>query len=475
MKTYLFYDIETSGLNPVFDQILTFASIRTDENFNEVERNSFIIKLRPDIVPSPQAFLVHRLTFDDLSAGISEYEAVKQIHTMVNQPGTVSLGYNTLKFDDEFLRFSFYRNLFDPYTHQYKNGCSRMDIFPFTILFYIFKPQVIVWPQNNEKISLKLEAISAKNSLVTSGRAHEAMADVEATLNLARIFAKEKEIFTYIIDFFNKQKDEQRINKFKKSIKIKGFSYKLGIILSHRLGFDANYMALAINIGKSIKYSNQNLWLRLDKESLLRFADKPEDLSCLIERKRFGDLPVILPAIDRFVKKLNRENLQIAENNIKEILNNTQDFFEITKFYKEFEYPYIPDLDPDAELYQTGFFSITEKQDISSFHRGDSESRIQLIDQMKTKRIKTLAQRIINRNHSLFDKESLESMKSSEFAQLLHRLRVSDSDKVVKGYKEDRKFNCADALKELCSVNELDLDSEQKKIIDWLKDYIQKY
>ena len=118
MKTYLFYDIETTGLNPAFDQILTFASIRTDKEFNEIERHSIVIQLRPDIVPSPHAFIVHRLSYDELKAGMSEYEAVKKIHKILNRPGTISLGYNTLRFDDEFLRFAFYRNLLDPYTHQ---------------------------------------------------------------------------------------------------------------------------------------------------------------------------------------------------------------------------------------------------------------------------------------------------------------------------------------------------------------------
>jgi len=188
MKTYLLYDLETSGLNPAFDQILTFAAIRTDTNFNELERHSFTIQLRPDIVPSPQACIVHRLSYDDLKDGLPEYDAVKQIHEIVNKPGTVSLGYNTLRFDDEFLRFSFYRNLLDPYIHQYGNGCSRMDILPLATLYYVFKQEILKWPLNNGKPSLKLEKISEENVLVTSGRAHEAMTDVEATCNLAQFF-----------------------------------------------------------------------------------------------------------------------------------------------------------------------------------------------------------------------------------------------------------------------------------------------
>ena len=138
MKTYLFYDIETSGLNHAFDQILTFACIRCDLNLNEIDRQTITIRLRKDIVPSPGAFLTHGLTPDELKLGISEYKAALKIYKILNRPGTISLGYNSLGFDDEFLRFTFYRNLLDPYTHQYSNGCCRMDVMPITVIFRVF-------------------------------------------------------------------------------------------------------------------------------------------------------------------------------------------------------------------------------------------------------------------------------------------------------------------------------------------------
>ncbi|MCF8126094.1 MAG: exodeoxyribonuclease I, partial [Desulfotignum sp.] len=128
MKTYLFYDLETSGLNPAFDQVLTFAGIRTDTKLCEIDRTCLTIKLRKDIIPSPHAFVTHCLTPKFLEGGICEYEAARVLHQLFNTPGTISLGYNSLGFDDEFLRFLFYRNLLEPYSHQYANGCSRADI-----------------------------------------------------------------------------------------------------------------------------------------------------------------------------------------------------------------------------------------------------------------------------------------------------------------------------------------------------------
>src|SRR6185312_11976262 len=104
-KTYLFYDLETSGLNKCFDQVLQFAAIRTTLDLKEIERYQLSIKLNPDVIPSPSALITHRIPIKDLLKGSCEFEAIAQIHSWMNTPGTISLGYNTLNFDDEFLRF----------------------------------------------------------------------------------------------------------------------------------------------------------------------------------------------------------------------------------------------------------------------------------------------------------------------------------------------------------------------------------
>jgi exodeoxyribonuclease-1 len=177
-KTYLFYDVETSGLNKSFDQVLQFAAIRTDEKFNELERHEFLVKLNPDVIPTPQAIIINRISINKLqNEGIPEPVAIEKIHQLLNTPGTISLGYNTLGFDDEFLRFSFHRNLLPPYTHQYANFCGRADLYPITIMYYLFKPEVLNWPKLNNKTSLKLEQLNIANQFA-EGMAHNAMVDV---------------------------------------------------------------------------------------------------------------------------------------------------------------------------------------------------------------------------------------------------------------------------------------------------------
>jgi exodeoxyribonuclease-1 len=100
--TYLFYDIESSGLNKCFDQVLQFAAIRTDLQLNEIERYELKIKPNCDVLPAPGAIVTHYLSPDSLQDGLAEIEALEKIHAWMNQPGTISLGYNTLTFDVNF-------------------------------------------------------------------------------------------------------------------------------------------------------------------------------------------------------------------------------------------------------------------------------------------------------------------------------------------------------------------------------------
>ena len=156
-KTFLFYDLETSGLSKPFDQIQQFAGKRLDESFNEIESSFLEARIAPDVIPSPYAVVTHQINMDEDAGKMSEFQATQLIHDMINTPNTISIGYNTLGFDDEFLRFAFYRNLLTPYTHQYANGCQRFDVFPLTIFYYLFENSVIKWPTINDKPTLKLE------------------------------------------------------------------------------------------------------------------------------------------------------------------------------------------------------------------------------------------------------------------------------------------------------------------------------
>ena len=263
-KTYLFYDLETTGLNKCFDQVLQYASIRTDLQFNEVERKQLFVKLNPDVIPSPRAMITHRISLDRLVDAETEFSALQTIHADLNQPGTISLGYNTLEFDDEFLRFSFYRNLLAPYTHQFANQCQRMDIYPLTVMYYLYNPDVFVWPEVEGRLSLKLEELAKANGFAR-GAAHDALVDVEMTIELARRLSQHQEMWQYLTEFFTKQTDLQRQSQLKSEAELG----RCGLLIEPKFGNNALFQAPVLALGQHKHYTNQILWLHLDKPELL--------------------------------------------------------------------------------------------------------------------------------------------------------------------------------------------------------------
>ena len=464
MKTYLFYDIETSGLNPAFDQILTFACIRCDLSLNEIDRQTITIALRKDIVPSPGAFLTHGLTPDDLAFGISEYNAARKIHQLLNSPDTISLGYNSLGFDDEFLRFTFYRNLLDPYTHQYANGCCRMDILPVTLVFRVFHPQGLKWPEVDGKPSLKLDLIAQENQFVTSGRAHEAMSDVEAVIALSKKMFFQKEIWKYCLGFFNKTGDEVRIAGIKKEFTLLNRQFTICLMMSTRFGSAVNYLAPVMHLGQSSVYKNQSLWLRLDSDDISGLDDTVDLNDTFVIRKRPADALIVLPALERFWDKLPESSQHLAKENRERIRLHSERFFKFIQYHIEFKYPIIPNIDADAALYQDGFFSRQEKKEIQHFHSTPDDKKQDVLNQIQSPRLKILARRIFLRNFE----DTVD-----EF--YMDRLRSSLKKDEIIGYKNDTKFNRQQGLEELKEINQtlLNPTGGQRRLLDWLQTYIE--
>ena len=105
-KMFFFYDLETSGLRAREDRIMQFAGQRTDMDLNPVgEPVNVLVKMTDDALPCPSAINVTKITPQDtLRDGMSEPEFCKYVTEEVFVPETVAVGYNTVRFDDEFMR-----------------------------------------------------------------------------------------------------------------------------------------------------------------------------------------------------------------------------------------------------------------------------------------------------------------------------------------------------------------------------------
>ena len=186
---YVFYDTETTGIETAFDQILQFAAIRTDDDLNELDRFNIRCRLLPHIVPSPGALNFTHVTPAMLTdpALPSHYEMVRCIRDKLLEwsPATF-VGFNSFKFDENLLRQALFQTLHPAYLTN-TNGNARSDVLRVAHATSIYAPHAVVVPTDDRgRQSFRLDHLAPANGY-NHDEAHEAMADVLATIFLARL------------------------------------------------------------------------------------------------------------------------------------------------------------------------------------------------------------------------------------------------------------------------------------------------
>ncbi len=206
--SFFFYDLETSGFNPREARIMQFAGQRTDLDLKPMgDPVNLLIKMTEDILPDPDAVLITGITPQQtLADGLTEAEFLQEFTNIVAAPGTIFVGYNTVRFDDEFMRFLHYRNFYDPYEWQWQNGRSRWDILDVVRMTRALRPDDIQWPFDvHGKPTNRLELLTALNKL-NHEAAHDALSDVQATIEVARLIrGKQSKLFDYLLSMRDKK------------------------------------------------------------------------------------------------------------------------------------------------------------------------------------------------------------------------------------------------------------------------------
>lgn len=191
--SFFWHDYETFGIVPRRDRPAQFAGVRTDAGLNETSPPvMWFCRPAPDVLPDPESVLLTGiLPQQTLQQGLPEHEFAARIEAELARDGTVGVGYNSIRFDDEVSRFMFWRNLIDPYAREWQNGCGRWDLMDVVRCTWALRPEGIEWPSYGEgpmqgRPSFKLEHLTAANGL-SHDAAHDALSDVRATLALARL------------------------------------------------------------------------------------------------------------------------------------------------------------------------------------------------------------------------------------------------------------------------------------------------
>ena len=205
--TFLWYDLETYGKDYTSSPIVQFGAIRTNAELEVLDKISLLCSPPPDLPIDPESVIIHNISpITAQHKGMCEADFARKIFTEFTKPNSCNLGYNSLAFDNHFIRFLFFRNLLPPYWHEYKEDCSKWDLLNFTRLISVIEPTAINIPLINNKPSFVLSGIAAKNGLPIQ-KLHDALSDAETLLGLAKqIKQQTPSLYNYC---FNSRKKTQ--------------------------------------------------------------------------------------------------------------------------------------------------------------------------------------------------------------------------------------------------------------------------
>lgn len=372
-ESFCFYDLETSGIKPGKDRVLQFAAIKTDINLNQSsEEYNIKVKLPDDVLPSPEAALVNKINVEDLKDGLSEAEFANLFNNDIATPDTIFVGFNNLRFDDEFMRYVNYRSFYDPYKWHWENGRSRWDIIDLVRMTRALRPEGINWPVVDGKNSNKLELLTKANNL-SHESAHDALSDVKASIEVAKLLRDSNpRLFNFLFTTRSKKEANKLVNTNKVLV------YTSGRYTSEKLNTTLVYV-LDTDLTKSVARvydlrDDPTVYLTSTPEELASmWKINGEEKTAVIPLKtiKLNRCPAIAPisvlndeSISRLDLEMNQinknikvieENLDLFKSNLKEtlkILDQQEEKF----FSKKVLYP-------DEQLYSR----FTSNQDAANF------------------------------------------------------------------------------------------------------------
>lgn len=279
--SFLFYDFETTGADPRCDHPIQFAALRTNDELEPIDSPiTLYATLSPEVLPHPKAVLVTGILPQMLATlgARPEAEFAALIHAQMMVPDTCAVGFNSLRFDAELLRFMFWRHLRDPYAHEWKSGNSRWDILDAARAFRLLRPDGIQWPVDDQGVpTLRLRALTQANG-IAHANAHDALGDVEATMAFARLMRnRSPQLFDYLLGLRRKTAVAEFVDNPERA------SF---VHVSGRIASTIGSASVFANLGQVQGINTQRLlWdLRYDPTQVL-----DEDIAALAARRFLRD------------------------------------------------------------------------------------------------------------------------------------------------------------------------------------------
>ena len=379
---------------------MQFAAQRTDMNLKPVgEAYNYLIKISDDVLPDPDAVLITGITPQiTISDGMTEAEFLKIFTSEIAVPDTIFVGFNSVRFDDEFMRFLHYRNFYDPYEWQWKDGRSRWDILDLVRMTRALRPEGIKWPYDSQgKPACRLTLLTSVNGL-DHEKAHDALNDVQATIALARLIrSKQPKLFDYLLSLRDKKSVKEIVNKHQPFVYTSG-KYSsdcekttvVATVANHPKRDGVLVYDLTVDPTPFFKMSSKELaeaWKYSKDETVKRLP---------VKTLQFNRCPAVAPL--SVMDKETQARLKIAPDNLEKHLKllRSDDTFgdkllaALEMLDKQQQASWLQDdTEVDAKLYD-GFFSDEDKQQMQSARSATSQTIQDLSPSFKDDRLNAL-------------------------------------------------------------------------------------
>ena len=371
-KTFFFYDLETSGLSARDDRVMQFAGQRTGMDLQPIgEPYNLLVKLNDDTLPSPDALLVTGITPQKtLEDGYGEAEFAKILIEEIFTPQTITVGFNNIRFDDEFIRHTLWRNFYDPYEWAYADGRSRWDLLDVVRMTRALRPDGIEWPTDSEgKATNRLELLTTKNGL-DHQNAHDALSDVNALIAVTKLIKQQQpQLFEYLLKIRDKNEIKALVNLDDK----KPFVYSSGRYDSEHQKTTVAFPLTSGRNGNVVVYdlrhdprqfvamSEKDLGAKLFATWEQRKAD--DFIKLPVKELQYNRAPAVAP-LGVLTQGEGWQRIHLDEATIKkhlELLLQHPEFAEKIRSLFERKRDYPKASDPEAQLYDS---FVTDKDKI---------------------------------------------------------------------------------------------------------------
>jgi exodeoxyribonuclease-1 len=426
--SFYFYDYETFGVSPKTSRIAQFAGIRTDENLNIIDEKMLYCKPTGDVLPDPIAVNVTGITPQLCEKnGLIEKDFIAEINKEFSTPKTCVVGYNNIRFDDEFTRYTLFRNFFDPYAWAWKGGNSRWDLLDVVRMCYALKPQTMNFPLIDGIPSFKLDKLAPANNIIV--KAHDALEDVRATIAIAKIIKeKEPKLFDYALSLKDKKTVASKVTLFEPMLHTSGmYSAKLGCTRRCvALGFSPLGNAVIFNLDQDPQILLDLEVTELKKLQFAKKQDLPEGQERLqIKEMHFNKSPMFVPNVAKLDPKTVKHlsiDMNKTDKHLAFILENKQAISQkIKEMYQKAEFA--KNNDSDQSLYD-GFLSNNDRQVADEVVKTPVENLSNLQPQFENENLKKLFVNFKARNYP----ETLSESESEYWFEVVQeRIQVGEN------------------------------------------------